>query len=407
MSNDANLNRLVSKLSQMRGAALKMGQFMSIQDTHVLPEDLERVFRRVQDSAHYMPNWQMEKMMESSLGPDWRSHFTSFNPIPSHAASIGQVHQGVLSASSSPTGKEEEVAIKIQFPNIIQSISSDLGYLKLLLGASFILPKGLFLDSTIKVFKEELADECNYKREAEYINKYRSLEAIKANDRYRVPWVWEGSTESVLVMERMKGVSVGGDVVKRISQEDRNEIAVRVVELCLRELFEFRMMQTDPNWTNFLWNSGTRQIELIDFGATREYSKEFTDNWLRLLSAAISGDREICIDSSLKLGYFIGGENEVMTNAHITSMRLLGTPFRESTPQPFSFAKGSDWTRITEEIRTQIPAMLNNRLTPPPRETYSLNRKLSGAFLLAARLGANIDCRQIWEKVVEGTPSLS
>jgi len=93
----------------------------------------------------------IQKMMESSLGDSWRSLFVSFNPIPSHAASIGQVHQGVLAASFSPTGKEEEVAIKIQFPNIVQSISSDLGYLKLLLGASFILPKGLFLDSTIRV----------------------------------------------------------------------------------------------------------------------------------------------------------------------------------------------------------------------------------------------------------------
>lgn len=89
--------------------------------------------------------------MSSSLGQSWRSHFSSFTPIPSHSASIGQVHLGVLKASSSPTGREEEVAIKIQFPGIARSISSDLGYLKLLLGASALLPKGLFLDSTIKV----------------------------------------------------------------------------------------------------------------------------------------------------------------------------------------------------------------------------------------------------------------
>lgn len=55
-------------------------------------------------------------------------------------------------------------------------------------------------------------------------------------------------------------------------------------------------------------------------------------------------------------------------------MQLLGTPFRPSTPQPFSFARGSEWTQITEQIRAQVPIMLNNRLTPPPRQTYSLNR---------------------------------
>ena len=77
MMTEANIKRLVSKLTEMRGAALKLGQFMSIQgqsrttvhrdlllmsitDTHILPPDLDRIFRRVQDSAHYMPDWQME-----------------------------------------------------------------------------------------------------------------------------------------------------------------------------------------------------------------------------------------------------------------------------------------------------------------------------------------------------------
>ena len=79
MMTEANIKRLVMKLSQMRGAALKLGQFMSIQgmsrsyffffqfqcgsfflDTHVLPADIDKIFRRVQDSAHYMPDWQME-----------------------------------------------------------------------------------------------------------------------------------------------------------------------------------------------------------------------------------------------------------------------------------------------------------------------------------------------------------
>ncbi|KIJ18135.1 hypothetical protein PAXINDRAFT_9222 [Paxillus involutus ATCC 200175] len=60
MMTEANIKRLVSKLSQMRGAALKLGQFMSIQDTHMLPPDVDKIFRRVQDSAHYMPDWQME-----------------------------------------------------------------------------------------------------------------------------------------------------------------------------------------------------------------------------------------------------------------------------------------------------------------------------------------------------------
>jgi len=369
-----------------------------LKDSHVLPPEIEDIFRRVQDSAHYMPDWQMEDVMRASLGPSWTDHFSSFDRIPFAAASIGQVHSAMLAASSSPTGKEEPVAVKIQFPNIVNSIESDLGYVKFLLTAGKLLPKGLFLDRTIEVMRSELADECDYAREASFLRRFG--EFLRNDPNFTVPWVWEGSTQQVLVMERVDGVSVGGSTIDSLSRQDRNEIATRIVELCLKELFVFRVMQTDPNWTNFLWNKRTRKIELVDFGATREYTKEFIDNWLRLLQAAASDNREASVECSLKLGYLTGEENDAMLDAHVKSIALLATPFKANTAQPFSFGPGSTWADITSQIRAQIPVMLKHRLTPPPRETYSLNRKLSGAFLLAARLDASVDCRRLWEDVV-------
>ncbi|KAH9887015.1 ABC1-domain-containing protein [Cubamyces lactineus] len=402
MLTEGNIKRLVSKLTQMRGAALKLGQFMSIQDSHVLPPEIEDIFRRVQDSAHYMPDWQMEQVMQEALGPSWMDNFESFDRLPFAAASIGQVHSAVLKATVSPTGVPARVAVKVQFPNIVNSINSDLGYVKMLLTAGKLLPRGLFLDRTIQVMKDELKDECDYTREAAFARRFGQQDHLGGDPRFKVPWVWEKSTERVLVMEHVEGVSVGGSVIDRLSQRDRDDIAARVIDLCLRELFVFRVMQTDPNWTNFLWNPRTRKVELVDFGATREYSKEFIDNWLRLLSAAVAEDRDACIEWSLKLGYLTGEENEVMLDAHVKSMVLLGTPFKASTPQPFKFGPGSTWTDITAQIRAQIPVMLQHRLTPPPRETYSLNRKLSGAFLLASRLNASVDCRSLWTNVVKG-----
>jgi len=143
-----------------------------------------------------------------------------------------------------------------------------------------------------------------------------------------------------------------------------------------------------------LYESRTGKVQLIDFGASREYSKDFMDDWFCILQAAIDSDREACIKYSKKVRYLIGGENEDMVNAHIQSMILLGTPFRRTTSQPFKFAE----QKVTDEIRDLIPIMLHNRLTPPPKETYSLNRKLSGAFLLCTRLKANVDCATIWDE---------
>jgi len=139
--------------------------------------------------------------MSTELGPTWRSHFSSFNPIPIASASIGQVHAGVLASNGMP------VAVKVQFPGIKESIDSDLNNLSMLLAASALLPKGLFLDSTIKATKAELADECDYLREAECARRFRR--ELEGDDRFEVmKVVGDLCTSKVLTMEHMKGVPV-------------------------------------------------------------------------------------------------------------------------------------------------------------------------------------------------------
>jgi predicted unusual protein kinase regulating ubiquinone biosynthesis (AarF/ABC1/UbiB family) len=93
----------------------------------------------------------LQSVMASSLGQSWRSSFVKFDPIPFAAASIGQVHCAMLAAHISPTGRPERVAVKIQFPNIAESVASDLNYIRILLTAGRLLPRGLFLDKTLTV----------------------------------------------------------------------------------------------------------------------------------------------------------------------------------------------------------------------------------------------------------------
>lgn len=185
MMTEANITRLVSKLSQMRGAALKLGQFLSIQGEYPLVS-ARKLFvngRQIRMSCRPMSTkysgasktvrttcpigkWRSvlgsstlffprslnpQQVLTGSLGPDWARAFTTFDRVPFAAASIGQVHTATLAADVSPTGAAARVAVKIQFPNIANSIASDLGYISLLLTAGRLLPKGLFLERTMQV----------------------------------------------------------------------------------------------------------------------------------------------------------------------------------------------------------------------------------------------------------------
>ncbi|WWC93078.1 uncharacterized protein L201_008043 [Kwoniella dendrophila CBS 6074] len=387
---DANIRRLVATLGRMRGAALKLGQFMSIQDNHMLPPEIEKVLHQVQAHANHMPDWQMERVMREEFGSDWQSLFSSFDRTPIASASIGQVHRATL-ASDGTT-----VAVKIQFPGVASSIESDLNNLSLLLRSSALLPKGLYLQNTIAVMRRELQDECDYVKEAAAGRKFGQL--LQKDHYFSVPKVVEEATTGrVLTTQWMDGRPLSR--VKGLSQEARDRIGTNILRLCLMELFQFRFMQTDPNWANFLYSdtnngSGQESIQLIDFGASREYTKEFMDGWYRLLKSCLENDRQNMKEESLSLGYLTGEENDLMVEAHLDSMALVASPFSYSGKYEF------DKQTITDSVRALIPIMLKHRLTPPPQETYSLNRKLSGAFLMCAKLGSNVDCQKLWKEVV-------
>jgi aarF domain-containing kinase len=381
----ANMDRLVAKLSRMRGAALKMGQMISFQDSKMLPAQIQEVLLRVQDSADYMPASQRNKVLTDNLGPEWRDLFDTFDEKPIAAASIGQVHSATLKSTG------QRVAVKVQYPGVADSIDSDLSNLAILLTASRLLPKGLFLDKTIANARTELAWECDYEREAECGERFQRLLADE-KDVFVVPGIIaEASGKHVITMEFMDGIGV--TKIQNLTQEQRNWIGTQILRLCLREITEFRFMQSDPNWTNFQYNARTNKLELLDFGASREYPEDFIDKYTRLLLAASKSDKKTIRELSIDLGYLTGQESKAMLKAHIESVSTLAEPFLMSSPEVYDF---KDQT-ITERVKSLIPVMIQQRLAPPPEETYSLHRKLSGAFLLCAKLGSQVRCRELFE----------
>ncbi|XP_021717795.1 LOW QUALITY PROTEIN: protein ABC transporter 1, mitochondrial-like [Chenopodium quinoa] len=382
---EKNAERLALALCRMRGAALKIGQMLSIQDESLVPAPILAALEIVRQGADVMPRSQINQVLDAELGPQWSSKLRSFNYEPMASASIGQVHQAV-------THDGMEVAMKIQYPGVADSIESDIKNVKLLLDYTNLIPKGLYLDQAMKVAREELSRECDYVLEANNQKLFRNL--LSEKQGFYVPLVVdELSSKRVLTTELIHGIPI--DKVASLDQETRNDVGKKLLDLTLMELFVFRFMQTDPNWGNFLYNEATRVINLIDFGAARHYPKAFVDDYLRMVVACANCDRDAVIEMSRRLGFLTGEESDIMLDAHVQAGFVVGLPF--SRPGGYDFRS----TNVTHSLSNLGATMLKHRLSAPPDEAYSLHRKLSGAFLANIKLGAVVPCREMLLEIYE------
>ncbi len=379
-----NIRRLTEELARMRGAAMKMGQLISMDAGEFLPPELASIMARLREAADPMPPRQLREVLNAQWGSGWLPGFAHLDPRPIAAASIGQVHRA-------KTRDGRDLAIKVQYPGVAASIDSDVANVGALMRMSGLLPKGLDLAPLLDEARRQLHEEADYGREAEMLARFGGL--VADDPGYVVPApVPERSTRTVLAMEFAPGQPI--EDAETLPQAERDRVMTRLTDLFLREVFEFGLIQSDPNFANYRVQMDTGRIVLLDFGAARAVPAGIAAGYRALLTAGLAGDRDGLRDASLQLGFF--GED---TKAHHAGLVLgMIETVMGAIAEPGSINLQNP--ELSDRMREQGMVLAAERdfVHVPPIDTLFVQRKIGGLFLLGARLGARVPLRDLIER---------
>jgi predicted unusual protein kinase regulating ubiquinone biosynthesis (AarF/ABC1/UbiB family) len=380
----ANAHRLAERLSEMRGAAMKLGQLLSMEAGDLLPEPLPDILARLREDAHPMPLGQVAQVLDAAWGPGWNAWFRRFRFTPLAAASIGQVHEA-------ETKDGRRLAIKIQYPGIARSIDSDLENVAALLRLFRLLPAGLAVDPLLEEAKLQLHQEADYLFEAQQMRAYAA--AVGGETGLRVPAVADDLTRpTVLAMDLIEGVPIESLATAPRALRDRT--ATRLVDLALRELFDWGLVQTDPNFANFRYQAEGDAIVLLDFGAVRAYGPERVAAFRALLSATLADEETMIRDGTIAVGYSEADDPPAMRDGILSLVKTAVEPARQ--PGPFDFSTADLSERLSQQVLSLRLEQGFGRL-PPPDILY-LHRKLGGLYLLCKRLRARVPVAELMRR---------
>lgn len=372
----ANARRIADDLSRMRGAAMKVGQLLSMDAGDLLPPEIAIVLDRLREDADPMPPAQLRKVLDAEWGQGWTRRFARFDIRPVAAASIGQVHRAL-------TKDGRDLAVKVQYPGIRNAIDSDVNNVAGLMRYSGLVPRTLDLGPLLDDAKRQLHEEADYAREGAALERFAGY--LSGSETFAVPRLHADlSTENLLAMDYMPSVPLVS--ILDGPREVRDRVAADLIDLVLRELFEFAEMQTDPNFANYRYDPDTGRIVLLDFGATRRFADGLPAAFHRLMAAGLDRDREATRAAAVETGLFPEGEPRPRQEILLDMIDMGMAPLRRDAP--FDFA-GSD---LALRMRDRGMSLGSERefWHVPATDTLLIQRKVVGTYLLAARLRAQV-----------------
>ncbi len=283
-----NAREVFNEFTKLRGTALKIAQSLSM-DEGMLPEEFAEVMSEAQYSVPPINKALARSIIKKELGDYPENLFAEFDPEAFAAASIGQVHQARLKNG-------QKVAIKIQYPNVRNTIHSDMAMAKTLVKR--IVKRGANIDEYFDEVESTLMEETDYKQEGEYIEYFH--DRFTGENIVTPRWVQEFSSAKVLTMTFVEGKHLKEFLETNPSQEQRNHFGQLLWDFFHDQVEQRNFIHADTHPGNFFFRDDGK-LGVVDFGCVKKFEEEFTQNYMQLLPTHLKQNEQEIRDLYLQL----------------------------------------------------------------------------------------------------------
>jgi predicted unusual protein kinase regulating ubiquinone biosynthesis (AarF/ABC1/UbiB family) len=409
----ALVNQLVDQLGQMRGAAMKVGQVLSMVEFDGLPEDereaLQAKLAELRDDVPPVPFAKLERLLRDEFGGPLSRVFSDFDERAFAAASIGQVHRAT-------TLDGDEVVVKVQYPGVAEAVETDLRNAMLLVPLVKRLAPGLNVKALASELRERITEELDYELEAQ--NQRRIGRLRRGHPFISVPAVHtELSTRRALVSEYIAGERF--EAVRRLDEPQRDRYGEIVFRFYFGLLYRDRIALGDPHPGNYVLRPDGR-VGFFDYGLLRNVARERVMAERAIAHAVRAGDAA-ALQAALVAGGYLAPGGQALIDAGLVlklmrhATRWYAVPGqqrfsgersrrgRERTPEGDEGRPGDDERRPADPGRqAQVKNQLSQFTLPP--ETALIRRMHVIVGVVLGQLRAGADWGAIAAEYLHGEP---
>ena len=398
----ALVNQIVDQLGQMRGAAMKVGQMLSMVEFDGLPEeerdDLQRKLAALRDNVPPVAFADLERLMREEFGGPLGRVFAEFDEQALAAASIGQVHRA-------RTLDGEDVAVKVQYPGVAEAVETDMRNAMLLLPLVKRLAPGLDARALASELRERIVEELDYELEAQ--NQRRIERLLRGHPFARVPRVrLDLSTRRVLVSEYVEGQRF--EEVRRGPEAQRDRYGEIVFRFFFGLLYRGGIALGDPHPGNYLLTPDG-QVCFLDFGLLRDVDPARLRAEQAIALAVRNCEAQACKDALQAGGYLPAGRADAVDAEFVLRLMRIATRWYavpgERRFSPVRGERGEDRERPVANQRAEIRAQVNQFTLPP--ETILIRRMHGVVAVVLEQLRAGADWGAIAAEYLHGAPPAS